>query len=120
MEANRALSANSPEIMDLVQKFEGFDPCEEANVVYSNVTEQLAEHSLLDHLSTVPEGHGGGISLSLTGMRLNTVADIIFQNVRVSRNEALVGGEFIPRAGIANYVLWRRWTIGDLHQSALE
>ena len=93
MEANRAKSSDSPEIMELLGESERFAPCQRSNVVYPNTTEQLAGRCLVDFLSYVPEGHGGGLAFSFTTMRLFAVAEILLQNVTISGNEALVGGE---------------------------
>ena len=58
-----------------------------------DVTEQLGNVSLLDFLSTVPAGHGGAICVAAHVLELFNVAEIVFRNLYVAKNEAKVGGK---------------------------
>ena len=89
---NKALPSETPEMLDLLKRGERYAPLPSAGVEMPDTVEQLGELTPYEFITDVDEGHGGGIAVDLTAVRHRTIAEIIFQNLEVTDNEAYVGG----------------------------
>ena len=74
-----------------------YQPLPHLNVRMPEIEEQLGEFSLFSFLTEVREGHGGGICVTLVDVRLFTVIEVVFQNLTIVENEAIVGGDIASR-----------------------
>ena len=81
-----------PEMQEIVEGEEKFEPWAPANVDVPDIEQQLRDFTLLDFLSDIPEGHGGAICMTVVNIRLFTIAEIIYEDVTIAGNSALVGG----------------------------
>ena len=82
---------------DLVERGRVYQPLPYLNVRMPDIEEQLGEFSLYSFLTEVREGQGGGIGITLVDVRLFTVIEVVFQNLIISENEAVVGGNTATR-----------------------
>ena len=89
---NKALRLETPAMRDLVERGEQYEPLPSAEVRMPNTTEQYGDLTPYTFITDVDEGHGGGIAAVLTAVRHHTIAEIIFQHLEVTGNEASVGG----------------------------
>ena len=90
---NKALQDNSPEITRLVQEGNDYlpEPTEDSEI--PDVSKELGEFSLLRFLTETEAGDGGGLHLGLLDIALFEIVEITFQDIYMTENEAVVGGE---------------------------
>ena len=59
------------------------------------------EFSSVSFVTDATDGNGGGIGLALFSIRPFAVAEIVFENLTIAENEAIVGGETLTRMTLA-------------------
>ena len=92
--ANRALSASNPEITSLVRQSKVHASQLFAGIKVPDVEDRLGpDFTPVSFRSHASEGHGGGISLALFNVRPFAVVEILFKNLSITDNKAIVGGE---------------------------
>ena len=87
---NRALPADSLEMKMLEDASQRYTPSSFERT--PNYSEHLGDFSLLEYMTNAEEGFGGGVSISFLDVQLFTAVEVIFGNLLLEENEAVVGG----------------------------
>ena len=85
---------SDPDVGRFVREGETYTPYLPAEIDVPSVDEQLGtDFSSVSFLTDAGDGNGGGISLALFSVRPFAVVEILFKNLSITDNEAIVGGE---------------------------
>eukprot|EP00210_Caulerpa_lentillifera_P002964 g2830.t1 len=58
----------------------------------SRLDNRTDPEAILNYLTEIPQGHGGGVCLKVLKIRLFTYAEVFLKDVRFEENEAVIGG----------------------------
>ena len=92
---NRALPVDSSEIKALEDASQRYTPLSFEHERAPNYSRHLGNFSLLEYITNAKEGFGGGIGVSFLDVQLFTAVEVIFGNLLLMENEAVVGGTFL-------------------------
>ena len=90
---NRVLPRTDSDFAKFVEEGYTYDVYHPAAVNILNVGDLFDNSTNVVNIqTTATEGHGGGIALSLIEVRPSSIVQILFQNLVIEGNEAVVGG----------------------------
>ena len=90
---NRVLPGTDSDFATFVEEGYTYEVYPPADVTILNAGDLFDNSTTVVNIfTTVLEGHGGGIALSLIEVRPSSIVQILFQNLVIEGNEAVVGG----------------------------
>ena len=90
---NRVLPTTDSDFAKFLEEGYTYEVYPPAAVNILNASDLLDDTTdVVNIFSTALEGHGGGIAFSLIEFRPSSIVQILFQNLVIKGNEAVVGG----------------------------
>eukprot|EP00210_Caulerpa_lentillifera_P003122 g2983.t1 len=106
---NEALRRDDQFIRSLENNDAHYSPIDDlTEEILDVILSRSEEEDILGRMTDIDDGRGGGVCLALVSMRVYTNAEILFENIIMQSNRAIVG------AGLAVFVNRLEWNNGSL------